>query len=82
MAGGAPSLQKLACQKLLVCSADLDYARPRAATYCEAVKASGWRGTVEWLESVGEEHVFFINKPECDESLKLMDRVVAFLACN
>jgi acetyl esterase/lipase len=82
MARGAPSLQNLACRKLLVCSTDLDYARPRAATYCEAVKASGWRGTVEWLESVGEEHVFFINKPECDESLKLMDRVVAFLAGN
>ncbi|XP_047046584.1 2-hydroxyisoflavanone dehydratase-like [Lolium rigidum] len=82
MARGAPSLQKLACRKLLICSTDLDYAWPRAATYCEAVKASGWRGTVEWMESVGEEHVFFINKPECDESLKLMDRVVAFLAGN
>jgi hypothetical protein len=46
------------------------------------VKASGWPGTVEWVESVGEEHVFFINKPECDESLKLMDRVVVFLTSN
>ncbi|CAM0951716.1 unnamed protein product [Alopecurus aequalis] len=82
MAHGAPSLQKLACRKLLVCSAGRDFARPRAAAYYEAVKASGWRGTVEWLDSVGEEHVFFLHKPECDESLKLMDRVVAFLAGN
>jgi hypothetical protein len=37
---------------------------------------------VEWLDSGGEEHVFFINKPECDESMKLMDRVVHFLAGN
>jgi acetyl esterase/lipase len=80
MAPGAPSLQKLACRKLLVSSAEVDFARPRAAAYYEAVKASGWRGTVEWLESAGEEHVFFLVKPECDESLKLMDRVVAFIS--
>uniref|UniRef100_A0ACD5XVI7 Uncharacterized protein n=1 Tax=Avena sativa TaxID=4498 RepID=A0ACD5XVI7_AVESA len=82
MARGAPSLQQLACRKLLVCSTDLDQARPRAAAYYEAVRASGWRGTVVWMESNGEEHVFFLNKPECDKSLKLMDRVVAFLAGN
>lgn len=31
------------------------------------------------MESVGEKHVFFLHKPECDESLALMDRMVAFL---
>ncbi|KAE8816755.1 putative gibberellin receptor GID1L3 [Hordeum vulgare] len=82
MAPGAPSLQKLACRRLLVCSADGDFALPRAAAYYQAVKASGWRGTVEWLESKGGEHVFFLNKPECDEALQLMDQVVAFLAGN
>lgn len=82
MARGAPSLQKLACRRLLVCSADGDFALPRAAAYYQAVKASGWRGTVEWLESKGGEHVFFLSKPECDDALQLMDRVVAFLAGN
>ena len=82
MAHGAPSLQKLACRKLLVCSAERDFARPRAASYHEAVKASGWHGTVEWLDTEGEEHAFFLIKPECDESLQLMDRLVAFLAGN
>jgi len=76
----APSLQNLACRKLLVCSAEGDYhARARAAAYYQAVKESGWCGSVEWLESVGEEHVFFLHKPECEESLALMDRLVAFL---
>uniref|UniRef100_A0A0E0B3Y3 Alpha/beta hydrolase fold-3 domain-containing protein n=1 Tax=Oryza glumipatula TaxID=40148 RepID=A0A0E0B3Y3_9ORYZ len=42
--------------------------------------ASGWPGMAEWLESKGEEHVFFLNKPDCEESVALMDRVVAFLA--
>ena len=31
------------------------------------------------MESAGEEHVFFLHKPECEESLALMDRLVAFL---
>ncbi|CAN6217952.1 unnamed protein product [Urochloa humidicola] len=80
MAGGAPSLRSLACRKILVCSAERDhYARARATAYYQAVKESGWHGSVEWLESVGEEHVFFLHKPECDESLALMDRLIAFL---
>ncbi|CAL5064010.1 unnamed protein product [Urochloa decumbens] len=79
MAGGALGLRDLACRKILVCSAERDHARPRAAAYYQAVKESGWRGSVEWLESAGEEHVFFLHKPECDESLALMDRLVAFL---
>jgi acetyl esterase/lipase len=83
MAGGAPSLQSLACRKLLVCSTEKDqYARARATAYYQAVKESGWRGSVEWLESVGEEHVFFLHKPECEESLALMDRLVTFLGEN
>ncbi|KAL6846286.1 hypothetical protein ACP4OV_023734 [Aristida adscensionis] len=47
VAHGAPSLGNLACRKLLVCSAERDYARPRAAAYYQAVKESGWRGSVE-----------------------------------
>lgn len=80
MADGAPSLRNLACRKLLICSAERDYTKPRAAAYYQAAKESEWRGSVEWLESKGEEHVFFLLRPECDESLALMDQVVAFLA--
>ncbi|EAZ45011.1 hypothetical protein OsJ_29650 [Oryza sativa Japonica Group] len=82
MAEGAPSLQKLGCRKLLVCSAESDIVLARAAAYYQAVMASGWPGMAEWLESKGEEHVFFLNKPDCEESVALMDRVVAFLAGN
>lgn len=82
MAEGAPSLQKLGCRKLLVCSAESDIGLARAAAYYQAVMASGWPGMAEWLESKGEEHVFFLNKPDCEESVALMDRVVAFLAGN
>ncbi|GJN33770.1 hypothetical protein PR202_gb22393 [Eleusine coracana subsp. coracana] len=82
MADGAPSSQKLACRKLLVCSAERDFSRARGVAYYQAVKESGWPGSVEWVDSKGEEHVFFLHKPECDESLALMDRVVAFLGSD
>jgi hypothetical protein len=35
---------------------------------------------VEWLESHGENHVFFLGKPECENAKRLMDRLVAFIA--
>ncbi|KAL6655457.1 hypothetical protein ACP70R_006283 [Stipagrostis hirtigluma subsp. patula] len=77
-AAGAPSLAKLAGERLLVCTASDDPRAPRGRAYCEAVRASGWRGEVEWFESDGEEHCFFAPNPGCREAVKLMDRVVAF----
>nr|CAB3457259.1 unnamed protein product [Digitaria exilis] len=53
---------------------------PWDRAYYEAVAASAWPGEVSWLESEGEEHVFFLGKPECENAKKLMERVVAFIA--
>ncbi|KAL6656151.1 hypothetical protein ACP70R_006977 [Stipagrostis hirtigluma subsp. patula] len=53
MAHGAPSLQNMACRKLLVCSAERDHARPRAAAYYQAVKESGWLGGVVGVQGGG-----------------------------
>ncbi|RCV11999.1 hypothetical protein SEVIR_2G242000v4 [Setaria viridis] len=80
LAPGAPSLEKLGCARMLVCAGNKDglYARGRA--YYEAVAASAWPGDVAWHESDGEEHVFFLPKPECENAKQLMDRVVAFIA--
>ncbi|XP_066390338.1 2-hydroxyisoflavanone dehydratase-like [Miscanthus floridulus] len=80
MAAGAPSLSKLVGQRLLVCTASLDPRAPRGAAYCEAVRASGWRGKVEWFETEGEGHGFFVLDPGSHKSGEVMDRVVAFLA--
>lgn len=80
LAPGAPRLEELGCKRMLVCAGKKDglYARDRA--YYDAVAASAWPGTVEWLESDGEEHVFFLGKPECENAKRLMERVVAFIA--
>ncbi|XP_062200006.1 2-hydroxyisoflavanone dehydratase-like [Phragmites australis] len=79
-AAGAPSLAKLPGERLMVCTASEDTRAPRGRAYCEAVRASGWRGEVEWFESEGEGHGFFVPDHGSREAVKLMDRVVAFLA--
>ncbi|CAL5064054.1 unnamed protein product [Urochloa decumbens] len=79
-ADGAPSLAELGGQRLLVCTASEDPRGPRARAYCDAVRASGWRGKAEWFESEGVGHGFFVLEPGSRTAAALMDRVVAFLA--
>ncbi|XP_062194741.1 tuliposide A-converting enzyme 2, chloroplastic-like [Phragmites australis] len=82
LATGAPSLRNLPCKRVLVCAAEADFLRPRCRAYYEALAASGWGGAVEWLESKGEEHTFFLGKPGCGEAVALMDRLVAFFSVH
>ena len=80
-APGAPALERLGCERMLVCAAEKDWvAAARDRAYYDAVAASAWPGSAAWLETEGEEHVFFLLKPECDRAKALMDRVVAFIA--
>ncbi|KAL6846282.1 hypothetical protein ACP4OV_023730 [Aristida adscensionis] len=79
-ARGAPGLERLGCERMLVCAAAKDWLAPRDRAYYDAVAASAWRGSAAWVETEGEEHVFFLQKPECDGAKALMARVVAFIA--
>ncbi|XP_034578835.1 2-hydroxyisoflavanone dehydratase [Setaria viridis] len=78
MAAGAPSLAKLAGERLLVSTASEDPRAPRGRAYCDAVRDSGWRGELECFESQGG-HGFFVPDHGSREAAKLMDRVVDFL---
>ncbi|CAL5064017.1 unnamed protein product [Urochloa decumbens] len=80
LAPGAPALEKLACARMLVCAGKMDALYVRDRAYYEAVAASAWPGDVAWHESEGEEHVFFLPKPECENAKQLMNTVVAFIA--
>ncbi|CAN6299616.1 unnamed protein product [Urochloa humidicola] len=82
LATAAPSLRVLPFERLLVVEADADFFRGRGRAYYEGVVASGWGGTVEWFESIGKEHVFFLFDPGCPEAVALMERLVAFFAGN
>ncbi|RLM87163.1 hypothetical protein C2845_PM04G18200 [Panicum miliaceum] len=79
MAPGAPALESLRCQRVLVCAGEKDWATARVRAYYAALAASAWPGSTAWLESEGEGHVFFLKKPECTNARELMDRIVAFV---
>ncbi|PNT64732.1 hypothetical protein BRADI_4g32300v3 [Brachypodium distachyon] len=80
LAPGAPALEKLGCVRMLVTAGLKDGLAARDRAYYDALVASGWRGDAAWLESEGEGHVFFLEKPGCENAKQLMDRVVAFIA--
>ncbi|GJM98625.1 hypothetical protein PR202_ga15653 [Eleusine coracana subsp. coracana] len=80
MAAAAPSLAKLPGERLLVCTASGDPRASRGRAYRDALQASGWRGKVQWFESENEGHCFFVPNHGGREAVKLMDRVVRFLA--
>ncbi|GMI74547.1 carboxyesterase 13 [Hibiscus trionum] len=69
----------LVCKRVLVCVAEKDSLRGRGVAYYEAVKKSGWTGDIEMVEIQGEEHVFFLSKPDCEKAVGLMNRVSSFL---
>ncbi|RCV11959.1 hypothetical protein SETIT_2G229000v2 [Setaria italica] len=81
-AGAAPGLAKLAGKRLFVATASEDPRAPRGRAYCEAVRTSGWMGKVEWFESKGKGHAFFVSDHGSHEAVALMDRVVAFVAAH
>ncbi|VAI18424.1 hypothetical protein VPH35_083680 [Triticum aestivum] len=85
MAPGAPGMENLRCERMLVCAGEKDWLAARDRAYYAAVTTSAWRGSVwrggvAWFESEGEGHVFFLKKPDCAKAKELMARVVAFIA--
>ncbi|RCV39741.1 hypothetical protein SETIT_8G247600v2 [Setaria italica] len=82
-AAAPANLRRMPCRRVLVCAAEKDFGAPRCRAYYEALKASGWGGEVEWFESKGEDHVFFLAKPADDDVVaELMDRLVAFFTAT
>jgi acetyl esterase/lipase len=82
MAPGAPGLDTLACDRVLVCTAEHDFLRWRGRAYAEAVataRGAEGEGSVELLETEGEGHVFFVYKPDGDKAKDMLDRIVAFV---
>ncbi|KAI0507581.1 hypothetical protein KFK09_013707 [Dendrobium nobile] len=67
MADGAPSLT-LGCRRVLVCVAEIDLLRDRGRLYYDKLKQSGWDGEAEFMETEGEDHVFFLFKPHSSKA--------------
>ncbi|KAJ3695873.1 hypothetical protein LUZ60_001250 [Juncus effusus] len=70
--------KKLGCERVLVTVSELDLFRARGVAYVEELEKSGWNGTMEIYETMGEDHCYYISKPDLDKSKKEMERVIAF----
>ncbi|CAN6235180.1 unnamed protein product [Urochloa humidicola] len=95
MAPGAPGLENLACERVMVCVAEGDHLRWRGKAYAEAVararkekKCGGDdndeqpAAAVEVFESEGVGHVFYLLDPEMEEARRLLGRIAAFVSAN
>ncbi|KAM0952531.1 putative carboxylesterase [Dioscorea sansibarensis] len=79
VADGAPSLSGLACKRVLVCVAEMDFLKERGRVYYERLKENiDWNGEVELFETQGEDHVFHLLKPNCESAFTLMNLLVSF----
>ncbi|XP_062233285.1 tuliposide A-converting enzyme 1, chloroplastic-like [Phragmites australis] len=76
-AGG--SAARVAAERVLVCVAEKDDLRDRGVWYYESLKASGYPGEVELLESMGQGHVFYCINPRCDKAREMQERILSFL---
>jgi hypothetical protein len=78
--GAEAGLDRLGCDRVLVCAVEEDLPAARDRAYYDAVAASAWPGSAAWLESERVGHVFFLMEPECENAKRLVDRIVAFIA--
>ncbi|KAJ3695874.1 hypothetical protein LUZ60_001251 [Juncus effusus] len=71
--------KKLGCERVLVTISEYDLFRPRGKAYVEGLRESGWNGLVEVYETKGENHVYFLWKPNEEKAEKEMEMVISFL---
>ncbi|KAF8020473.1 hypothetical protein BT93_G1015 [Corymbia citriodora subsp. variegata] len=74
-----PRLSGLGFNRVLICVAKKDTLRQRNWHYKELLRESGWGGVVEVMEAPGEDHVFHLFNPGCDNAAKMMKKLVSFI---
>ncbi|XP_024035072.1 probable carboxylesterase 5 [Citrus clementina] len=75
----AEDLARLGCERVLIFVAEKDYLKPVAMNYYEDLKKSGWKGTVELVESHGEGHSFYFDNLKCEKAVDLINKFVSFI---
>ncbi|CAN0846645.1 Probable carboxylesterase 13 [Linum grandiflorum] len=75
-----PNLEKLGCRKVLVIVAERDVLKERGRSYYETLeKKSGWGGQIEYFEVKEEDHVFHLQKSECENAALMNRKIVQFI---
>lgn len=72
-------LARLGCEKVLVLLAEKDSLAEAGKSYVEELKKSGWGGTVELVETIGEDHCFHMFNPTSETAGDLVNKIVSFL---
>ncbi|KAL1817796.1 hypothetical protein DCAR_0522274 [Daucus carota subsp. sativus] len=79
LAAGAPPLEQLECAKILVSVSEKDILRDRGVLFYESLKKSEWKGKAELIDVKGEDHVFHIFNPDCENAIYLFKGLAAFI---
>ncbi|KAJ6385760.1 hypothetical protein OIU77_028851 [Salix suchowensis] len=72
-------MASLGCTRVLICLAEKDVLRQRGLYYYETLRKSGWGGEVEIAETEGEDHVFHLFNPNCDNAEALLKKLASFI---
>ncbi|KAJ4716341.1 Alpha/beta hydrolase-3 [Melia azedarach] len=72
------NLESLGCSRVMVFVAEQDLLRARGWFYYEKLKESGWKGDVEIIETEGEQHVFHLFNPNCENAVAMLKRFASF----
>ncbi|EEE68859.1 hypothetical protein OsJ_27660 [Oryza sativa Japonica Group] len=73
---GAPALDALACDRVLVCIGEGDVLRDRGRAYYDRLTSSGWRGEAEIWQAPEKGHTFHLLEPHCDAAIA-QDKVIS-----
>ncbi|KAL6215507.1 hypothetical protein ACLB2K_014937 [Fragaria x ananassa] len=76
---GSPSLEGLACGKVLVLVAGDDILRDRGRLYYDELVKSNRAGSKELIETEGEDHVFHIFNPNSEKAKSLIKYLGSFI---
>ncbi|KAG8654731.1 probable carboxylesterase 2 [Manihot esculenta] len=76
---GAASLKELATESVLIFVAERDILCERGKLYYENLVKSGWQGKAQIVETKGEDHVFHIFKPDCENAYLLIKRWASYI---
>lgn len=79
MKPAAEDLKRIGCGRVLVFLAERDFLLKVGKYYVAELRKSGWGGTLEVVETDGEEHCFHLVNPQCDKARDLVNKFVHFL---
>lgn len=74
-----PDLAKMGCSKVLIFVAEKDSLKARGVAYEETLKKSKWEGSVEFVETEGEDHCFHFFDPTSDKAKAIVQKVASFI---